>query len=262
MAIFSKNQLGHLKNERQQVQKRYEDLVLSYGLLPLTNKFAFEYTRQGVLRRMNVLARCVHNVFEAIPPDREGLPSKEELRDCEINLHAFYVNVFGCFDNLALAWVHERNIRRPNGNALPSMQIGFNEKCQVVRASLSPVFMRFLTSRTMTAWFGYLENFRHALAHRIPLYIPPAGVSASQAERYRQLEDASQEARRRWDFDEYDRLQEEQNALGIFQPIITHSYEEKSDGIFFHFQLLVDFKTVEDFANRMLKEFMRPLSAP
>lgn len=23
------------------------------------------------------------------------------------------------------------------------------------------------------AWFEYLEDYRHALAHRIPLYIPP-----------------------------------------------------------------------------------------
>jgi len=259
MAFYNENHIAHFDGEKQKIQQLYEDLLLSYGSLALSNKFARELVTQGFLRRVSVLRRCVDNVFRIIPPDYVGLPSKDELRDCEINLHAFYLSVFGCFENLALVWVHERSIRRKNGNPLAPMQIGFGEKYAEVRASLSPDFLQYLTSKTMTEWFAYLENYRHALAHRIPLYIPPDAIPPEKVERWNELERASGEAVRRLDLDEHDRLQSEQKTLGFFHPSIRHSYEEKSSGILFHPQLLIDFKTVEEFANRMLKEFKQPL---
>jgi len=56
---------------------------------------------------------------------------------------------------------------------------------------------------------------------------------------------------------EYDRLLEEQMRLYIFQPLMTHSFNEASGTIRFHQQILVDFLTVEELALKMLEELRK-----
>src|SRR5262249_25004272 len=103
-------------------------------------------------------------------------------------------------------------------------------------------------------WFDHLDDFRHALAHRIPLYIPPYTIPNDKEAVYRQLEDCITKARERWDFAECNRLKAEQDALGTFVPEMTHSFEEKSGAVSFHPQLLTDFLTIEELGKKMLKE--------
>ena len=54
------------------------------------------------------------------------------------------------------------------------------------RESFSAEFQAYL--QELDAWFGQLENFRHALAHRIPLYIPPYIIDPKNEQAYRELE--------------------------------------------------------------------------
>src|SRR5713101_5390238 len=61
-----------------------------------------------------------------------------------------------------------------------------------------------------------LESFRHALAHRIPLYIPPRVVSKENAETYNFLERRKAKAGRRGDFKKYQQLSAAQEALVRF----------------------------------------------
>ena len=76
-------------------------------------------------------------------------------------------------------------------------------------------------------------------------------------EAYRDLEQRMWDASRRGDFHEYDRLAADQQALGTFQPTMTHSFEEKAHSVVFHSQLLADFNTIEELGRRMLEELDR-----
>jgi hypothetical protein len=74
---------------------------------------------------------------------------------------------------------------------------------------------------------------------------------------YNRLELASGEAVRRADFEEYDRLQSEQQRLGVFRPWMTHSQYEQAPSVIFHSQLLADYVTIDEFGRTMLEELDR-----
>jgi hypothetical protein len=209
---------------------------------------AREYAMHGFSRRLEGLVRCIDNVFRILPPDIAGLPTRENLLDATINLQSFVFNVFGSIDNLAWIWVQEKSLVKANGSPLPNSSVGLNRKNTLVRGSFSTEFQKHLSR--LNDWFDYLEGFRHALAHRIPLYIPPYVVSKDKDAAYRSLENRMSEA----DFTEYERLSAEQKALAMFTPCMTHSFEEEAKPIVFHSQMLIDFLTVEELAKKMLGE--------
>jgi hypothetical protein len=86
-----------------------------YALLNLSNPRAKEFATQGYPRRLKVMVRCMDNVFTTIPPDRETLPSRDELSDATLNIQSFVFNVFGSIDNLAWIWVSEKGQKRADG---------------------------------------------------------------------------------------------------------------------------------------------------
>ena len=78
-------------------------------------------------------------------------------------------------------------------------------------------------------WFGYLENYRHALAHRIPLYIAPFIITPINGAAFKSLEAAKATALPQRNFALYDELDGQQTSLGKFVPAMTHSlYAEEA----------------------------------
>lgn len=128
-----------------------------------------------------------------------------------------------------------------------------------MRGTLSKDLQDYLAA--LDAWFCHLANLRHALAHRIPLYIPPYVIEEKDEPAYRQFEEKMADAAKRGDFKEYDRLSAEQLRLGRFRPWIQHSFEEKARPVVFHAQMLADFNTVDELAQKMLGEYARRASA-
>ena len=111
-------------------------------------------------------------------------------------------------DNLAWIFVYEKAVTKQDGMALDLQGVSLGSKA--VRAKLSKEFNDYIDSRD--AWFKGMKDFRDALAHRIPLYIPPFIVTPDIVDEYNRLERASGDAMRARQFAEYDRLQEEQKA--------------------------------------------------
>ena len=142
---------------------------------------------------------------------------------------------------------------KSDGTALDPQDVSLGRR--TVRAKFSKEFNDYIDSRD--AWFKGMKDFRDALAHRIPLYIPPFIVTPDVLDEYNRLERASGDAMRARKFAEYDRLQEEQKKLGRFRPWMTHSRTENAHSIAFHPQLLADFNTVDEFGRKMLEELAR-----
>lgn len=247
--MYRAEDIQRIQNEYGLVKEKYEHLLIRFTHRTYSNARAQEYGTQGFSRRLQTLRRCIKNVFTILPPDRTAKPTKDELSDATINIQAFVFNVFGSIDNLAWMWVLEK------GLTIDRFEIGLRPKNALLRRSFSIEFQHYLGK--FDEWFGYLENFRHALAHRIPLYIPPYMVPKSAADKYKQLDLQMTEAFARLDFDAYERLSEEQERLGVFQPLFTHSYAEKSRSVAFHAQLLADFNTVVELGQNLLLELDR-----
>lgn len=125
---------------------------------------ALEYMNEGVGRRLKVVFRGISNIFRIFPPQRTNLLNEDELVDICINLHAFYINIFGLFDNLAWVLVYERQL------TIHRNDVGLYFK--KMRRHLAPEFDSYLQS--ILPWHDeHLKHYRDALAHRIPMYLPP-----------------------------------------------------------------------------------------
>jgi hypothetical protein len=224
-------------------------MLLKLPYLRFKHDKAAEYMRHGYSRRVGTLVRCIDNVFDLIPMETENVPDKGVLTDAQINIQSFFANMYGCIDNLAWVWVYENGL----DCKLQRNKVGLRAKHKEVRSTLSADFQAHLA--TLDPWFDYLVEYRDALAHRIPLYVPPGGVKTENADAYNDLERQIQAALYgKGDGYAYDRLKAEQEKLLVFQPLITHSVVETTANFAFHVQMVVDFLTVDELGNMLLAE--------
>lgn len=249
---FSQETLQGLEEQYLSVAGKSVGLSEAYVYSDYKDDRAKEYAKQGFVRRLLTMQQCIVTIFELLPPDQVDPPTNENLSNAKINLQAFVFNVFGCVDNLAWIWVHEKHITKENGSPIPNGWIGLRRTNKFVRKSLSQGFQDYLDG--LDGWFDLQDEFRHALAHRIPLYIPQYVITDDKKAANQDLEDRKANTRNP---DEYDRLDAEQTALGVFWPVMTHSFIEEANFVDFHPQLLADFNTIEELGRKMLEELDR-----
>ena len=252
---FTNDASQQLEQEFETIPAKSKELMLKFTTRKYKNKTSAEFAQQGFMRRVQLLERCIQNVFSLIPPDNTDPPSKNVRHDAEINIQTFVLSVFGCLDNLAWIWVIEKNVTERNGSLLRATWVGLRKENTIVRSAFPAEFQDYLQGLDM--WLGYLEEFRHALAHRIPLYIPPYVVFTKDLHIYNQLEKDRSAALARLDHNEYDRLTVAQDDLKNFRPWMQHSFVEESKPMVFHAQLLADFNTINELGLKMLDELDR-----
>lgn len=253
---FSEENITQLMEDYSKVEQSYESVLVAYGMHRFSNPLAAEFAMHGFVRRVKTLKRCIENIYVICPPARSSKLASQELSDLTINLQGFVFNVFGCLDNLAWVWVKEKNVTNTKGQELKSSQIGLgeNEKYEYVLKSLPDDLRNYLETERHKKWHKHLEDFRHALAHRIPLYVPPYVVNDEEAAKERELEGLRTTALKAHRFDEYERLSEEIEKIGKFVPWMTHSFSEESKHVVFHAQILADWNTVIEVAQKFLSE--------
>lgn len=248
---YSEEQLDRIYEDYGELTGKKIRLMGSYLLWRFREKHAEEHARHGFCRRLQIMAHCIMGVFEKLPPESDEVPGEETVSDATIYLQAFVFNTFGSIDNLAQIWVSEMKVKQMNGNKLRPASIGFGKKYTRVMESLPREFRDYLDG--LDAWLEHLTGFRHALAHRIPLYIPPSFVTDDDVEEYRRTEAEIQDAIGRKEFAKAEELENVQNKLISFLPVTTHSFKEQSKFVLFHYQMLADFHTVEEIGWRMLR---------
>lgn len=245
---FKKNHIAKFRAELAKVERKTNNLLMKYAYRPWKTDRGREYATHGFSRRLGTLRRALLNVYKIIPPGAAQVPPRDKLYDAQINIQACIANVYGCIDNLAWVWVYENGLEKK----IPRKHVGFRKANIDVRTSLRPEFRAYLESHD--SWMEYLIDFRDALAHRIPLYVPPGGVPRNKTEEYNDYTRRMNEALRRFEPAEYDRLNAEQQKMLVFQPMMTHSLIESQRLVPFHAQLISDFLTIEELGNKMLDE--------
>ncbi|MYA59590.1 MAG: hypothetical protein F4X40_03390 [Chloroflexi bacterium] len=248
---YSDEQLDRIYEEYGELTRKKSRLIKSYVSRQFRDERAAEYARHGFCRRVHLMAHCIQGVFERLPPERARVPEDETVRDATVYLQAFVFNTFGSIDNLAHVWVSERPVKKADGRSLARASIGFGKKYKRVMESLPEGFRDSLNE--LEPWREYQRSFRDALAHRIPLYIPPSYVTQGKAEEYERKGAQILDAIRRSEFEEAEALEDAQNELISFLPVATHSFKEQSKLVYFHCQMLADFNTIDEIAWRMLR---------
>jgi len=214
---------------------------------PLGSEEAKRQLRHGVGRRLGVMKKSVEQIFTLFPPAQQTPLQSEVLMEVQIYLHAFVINLSGIFDNWAWAFLfrHGLNERIDKRN----VSLFKKETQRLLPASLSD----YLSSQDISTWHEkYLKNYRDSLAHRIPLYIPPAQYTDDDAKRYQELERQKIECIRQGEWDRLDAVWAEQDSVGRSCPLFMHEFsdEERSRPLLLHPQILSDGMTVTEFGNR------------
>ncbi len=249
---FNTTEIEDLRTGLSKIAPKFEALRQRLFMHDFRTDAAREHAAHGLVRRLGDMTRCVERTFQLLPPDLADIPERTTTLDATINIQAFVMNAFGCCENIAWIWVNEREIKSPDGRPLRPAQVGLGPDYTLVRDSLTPSFRSYLDSRA--DWFAHLKDFRDALAHRIPLYIPPFTIDPADVDRYQQIEAEKTLALTSRDLESYERLKAEQVSLTRFQPVMTHSLDQGAKVVVFHVQLLSDFVTIEEIGEVVLDE--------
>lgn len=250
--FYSGEQVSQLLNGQQTTLRSLVDLQRDCTIQgqSIANPMVREHMLHGVGRRIMVLRRTVENIFNLFPPSTtKPLPSNI-LSDVEISLHAFVMNLYGVFDNWAWAYYHRHGLHAA---------IADRRKVGMFSAAMRPFLptslREYLASEVITNWHqDYLKNYRDALAHRIPLYIPPANFTSEESERYYRLESEKWESLRARQLDRFEGICLEQDAIGVASPMFLHSFSEGDElkPVALHPQVLSDSNTVVEFGTKFL----------
>ncbi len=259
---YAQNSLEEINDKYQEIFCIHRELLLLLERYRATlkNEKAREYLRQGVGRRLKTLAQCITNIFTIFPPERESHLTPEELTNLAINLHAFFINIAGVFDNLGWVYVYENNLLgKEKEGKIGKHGVGlFKKQTQDV---LINGLKKYITSEKMKAWYeDYSKNYRDSLAHRIPLYVPPSLLTKDEGKEYNDIEShiniIKLNGRDELDknLDTIKELRNKQEKLGIASHFISHSINEGCQPVYFHAQIISDHVTIEETINIFCKD--------
>ena len=253
---FSNKTLRDIQANFRAVGGKAERLVYRYVSHRFTSQRAGEYAKQGFARRVGTLRRCIENVFRTVPAGTVKIPPRNKLLDVQINVQAFVANVYGAIDNLAWVWVYEQRL----DVKMERKQVGLRKGNRQLRASLGDRLREYLEG--IDPWLEYVVEYRDSFAHRIPLYIPPGGIPPKRLARYNELMIQINHSLSAFDAAEYSRLMEEADKLLVFQPLMTHSFNEATAHYAFHVQMIADFLTIEQLGVKMLADLQSRTQSP
>lgn len=225
-----------------QLQRATEQAVQQSAFA--ANERAREYLRSGVGRRLRVLHRTLSHMFELFPVETVQPLDRDDLDDAQINLHAFIMNLYGLFDNLAWAFVLHHDLLSAVGDR---RNVGFF--LSATKRFFPPALRAFADDAKMKTWHGeYLKNFRDALAHRIAPYIPPATYSDEDESEYLALEQQWLESIKMRDWDRAEDISRRQANLGSPCFVFAHSFDtaEGKRIVYLHPQMMADAKTAAE----------------
>jgi hypothetical protein len=132
------------------------------------------------------------------------------------------------------------------------MQIGlFKEATQQV---LPTRLSDYLRNQKISAWHQtYAKDYRDSLAHRIPLYVPPALMTDDDHRAFNEADRNLWEAIKRRDQVEIDRLEKEKDNIGAPAFFVVHAFGDAAP-IRFHPQMLADAMTIYDLSEHCMAE--------
>ena len=178
---YEASQVRELARNNAKVYAQFHRLMLRNMMEggAVSDQATREYLHRGVGRRLNVIQLALGTIYELFPPSRRKPLAKATLSEVQVYLHAFVINLSGIFDCWAWALVLRHGLLARIGG--PKHVGMFLSRTQ---SFLPLALQRYVTTEPIKSWHGeYLKSYRDALAHRIPLYIPPSAFSEQDAKR-------------------------------------------------------------------------------
>ncbi|RDS79895.1 hypothetical protein DWU98_15750 [Dyella monticola] len=207
---------------------------------------AKEYLKFGVARRISTIERCIENVFTLFPTNTTRPLASETIEDVKINIQAHTMNVTGVLDNWAHVFCAETG-----ANVKPESVGLFKE---ATKKLLPERLAAYLRDSKISEWHKqYAKDYRDSLAHRIPLYVPPAQMTAEEQQAFNDADRKLWDAIKRHDFNEVERFEREKDSIGTPAFFAIHAFGEAAP-IKFHPQMLADAMTLSELSKHCMAE--------
>ncbi|OSQ42785.1 hypothetical protein [Thalassospira alkalitolerans] len=240
MGYFSEQQAAELVTRLQDAVSEVTEVKAKVLLHVFQRAKASEYATHGICRRLDTLVHCSQRVFDLLAPSLEEVPEGRTVKEATVHVQSFVSNVIGVLDNIAWVWISERDLKHRNGDDFSPKEVKLSRDCRDLWRDLPLDFRNRVVE--FRDWFTHASEWRDALVHRIPLYIPP--FSVRDIESYNQLEGASYAALRDRNYRKLELLNEEIEKMKFFAPLIMHSFSENAQPNVFHANLVTDLMTV------------------
>jgi hypothetical protein len=248
-----------------QAAKGHADLVaLSERNLIESNQFdpgrLRDYLRHGVGRRIGILRECQARIFELFSPARRYPLPRDTVTQVQIYLHAFVVNVAGILDNWAWTFVLRHQLHDLIEDPL---QVGLFRR--QVLAVLPDPLREYLQTEHITNWHReYLKDYRDALAHRIPLYVPPVELTKEQQVEWETLEVTRADCIAKRDWERLEEMSAQQERVGTPSFVFLHEFspDGQTKMVAIHPQLNGDAALVVEFGNLYYDHWMELGNGP
>lgn len=248
--MYSEDTLIQLQNSHEDLCEKLASLngrLVAYLAPKLLVLHAKEYLLHGVCRRLGLINKTIRNIYTIFPPNRIEKLSLDEIDDVQINLHAFLINVYGVLDNLAWVYALQNQL-----DDLLENPVGIGLYRKELQRKLPVDFREYLVSERIKSWVDkYAKNYRDALAHRIPAYIPPFSLDDEESSQYQKLDSQIHIALMNNQIELLNELNLEQKKLGSISNTYLHSfYHDKSQPVNLHHQILEDGFFVVDITDK------------
>lgn len=248
MPRYSDDQIEEFENNKQHWLARGSELTPKFLTHRFENERAEKFSREGFARRLGYLNHIFERMEEIYPPNSSNV-DRAYVRDAEVFLQSFTMNVFGAIDNLAWVWALENDLRNASGTPLgPSDMVFSGKRSKILRKSL-PNNLRKSVDES-AGWFDIIGLYRHGVAHQIPLYIPrnlnPTDVK--KVEEYRtEIDDCVKQG----DWRRISELNSRIYTLGDFGPYMALC--EPHPPMLLHPQMVCDYATVVNLGELILE---------
>lgn len=219
------------------------------------------FANEGLGRRLTFIDRAVLNIYRIYPPNRTTFLSKDECTDIAINFHAFAINLYAMFDNIAWITVLEA------GQKPKSVEIGpYKAQSQL---HFPDRLLQYFKKSSVKSWFDqYGKLYRDSTAHRIAPYLPSRTYTQEEGKRFQALDKKSEHLLLSYSADEdchdkdmrlakYKEIENGKNALGTNSLLIALSLsgDDAAPPVYLHPQLLCDW----GLAHELVLEFIESM---
>ena len=249
MRNYTDEQIEDYEEGRREWLRRGDELTdnaLSYSC---KNRRAEQFLREGFVRRLSYLEHAMFRLADIYPPNLVKA-SRDTVRDAELLVQSFVMNVFGAIDNLAWVWVLERGVTRPDGQELSRTEVVFyGPRARTLLASLTPALGAVINDSG--EWFKALRTYRDGVAHQIPIYIPRL-LNNDEAEKSARLGVAIDEAITARNLRLMSELLDERNHLGHYGAFMALNGEQLP--MMLHPQMVCDLATVVNLGETLFSE--------
>ncbi|RBA25499.1 hypothetical protein [Herminiimonas fonticola] len=204
------------------------------------------FANEGIGRRLQLIERAVNNIYRIYPLNKKTFLTKDECIDIAIQMHAFVINLYALFDNIAWVCILE------SGQQLAPLKIGpFKSESQ---RFFPKRLKEYLAQETVKTWFDdYGKLYRDSTAHRIAPYLPSRVYTAEDGNRWQELNEESMQTlcatvscETRHEVDErlekHESIEREKESLGRNSIMMALSLigDDASPPIYMHPQLICD----------------------